>query len=154
MHPFSPLMKLCATTILSELWFVVLVSIQVFCTPAWQNFPYCSLQMQNDLKWRKPLAVFQELWYVLDFLDKIACLECCDTVAIGKDFLVKNAISSHPEGWYLHLTSLSWSLVSGCPGKRQLRPCSFYRSVIFATWRSSTSCVPAQKKIKNQGAVI
>lgn len=89
-------MKWCATTVLLELWFVVLVSIRVFCTPAWQNFPYCCLQMKNDLKWRKPLPVLQELWYVLDFLDKITYLECCDTLVIGKDFLVKNAISSHP----------------------------------------------------------
>lgn len=75
-------------------------------------------------------------------------------MVIGKDFSVKNAISSHPEGCCSHLTSLPWSLVLGCPGKRQLRPCSFYCSVIFVTWRSLTPCVPAQKKSKNQGAVI
>lgn len=57
-----------------------------------------------------------------NFLDKTAYLPGFDTAVIGKGFLVKNAISSHPEGCYLHLTSLPWSLCQCAPGKGNWAP--------------------------------
>lgn len=44
--------------------------------------------------------------------------------------------------------------VSVCSVKRQPSPCNSHWTVISASQRSSTPHVPAQKKSKNQGAII
>lgn len=135
MHPWSPLTKLCATTLLPMLWFL---GSSASINTSLLHTSLAKLLLANA-EW------FQVEEATTCFAGALICPGIFEQNCLPRMWyngfwercLVKNAIFSHSEGSCLHLTSLPWSLVSGCPGKRQLRPCSFSWLMIFTTWRSS-----------------